>query len=47
MVESTNTQTTIDDKWMRIALQVAQSGLEAGEVPVGAVFVHNEEAILA
>ena len=47
MVESTNTQSANDIKWMKVAVQTAQKGLESDEVPVGAVFVHKEETLLA
>ena len=48
MVESTSsTQAENDVKWMKFAVQVAQKGLESEEVPVGAVFVHKEETLLA
>lgn len=34
-----------DAKWMRYALTLAQRGAELGEVPVGAILVHNQEII--
>lgn len=33
------------DHWMRAALDQAQQAFEAGEVPVGAVIVHNDSII--
>jgi tRNA-specific adenosine deaminase 2 len=33
------------NKWMDEALDLATEALEAGEVPVGCVFVYNDEAI--
>ncbi|MFA9459074.1 tRNA adenosine(34) deaminase TadA [Halalkalibacter sp. AB-rgal2] len=33
------------EKWMRLALQEAQKAEMIGEVPIGAVLVHQEEAI--
>lgn len=32
-------------KWMRVAMAMAEEALAAGEVPVGCVFVRNNEAI--
>ena len=32
---------------MNVAIEVAHQAIEADEVPVGAVFVHNEETVLA
>lgn len=34
-----------DTKWMQYALGLAQRGAELGEVPVGAVLVHNQAVI--
>lgn len=34
-----------DEYWMKQAMQLAQQGGEQGEVPVGAVLVHNGECI--
>lgn len=43
---STHEFWTIEDaKWMRYALTLAQRGAELGEVPVGAVLVHDQEII--
>lgn len=36
---------TIDSDFMRLALAEAQAAAEAGEVPIGAVVVHNGEVI--
>jgi tRNA-specific adenosine deaminase 2 len=33
------------NKWMDEALDLAAEALESGEVPVGCVFVYNEEAV--
>jgi tRNA(adenine34) deaminase len=33
------------DRWMRFALDLAQQAYEEGEVPVGAVIVHQEQII--
>ncbi len=33
------------DNWMRSALQLAQQAFEAGEVPIGAVIVHEDRII--
>jgi tRNA(adenine34) deaminase len=37
--------TTNDELWMEEALRAAQRALEAGDVPVGAVVVHNNQII--
>jgi tRNA(adenine34) deaminase len=37
--------TTSDEFWMEEALRAAQRGLEAGEVPIGAVVVHAGEIV--
>jgi tRNA(adenine34) deaminase len=37
--------TTTDEFWMEEALRAAQRGLEAGEVPIGAVVVHAGEIV--
>lgn len=34
-----------EERWMRLALDLAQDAFEAGEVPVGAVIVHNNTVI--
>jgi len=34
-----------EERWMRLALDLAQEAFEAGEVPVGAVIVHNNTVI--
>lgn len=34
-----------DAKWMQYALTLAQRGADLGEVPVGAILVHNKEII--
>ena len=36
-----------DHKWMEKAVKIAEMGLKSGEVPVGAVFVHREETLVA
>ena len=36
---------TIDEYWMRYALQLARRAREQGEVPVGAVLVQGDKAI--
>jgi len=36
---------TDDEKWMRYALQLAQRAYQRGEVPVGAVLVHQQQVI--
>ena len=41
----TNSQTTNDELWMEEALRSAQRALEAGEVPVGAVVVHENRIV--
>lgn len=33
------------DRWMRVALQLARQAFEEGEVPIGAVVVHNNQII--
>ncbi|MBY4675757.1 tRNA adenosine(34) deaminase TadA [Marinobacterium arenosum] len=38
-------QFLIDQRWMEYALQLAERAAEAGEVPVGAVLVHQGEVI--
>jgi tRNA(adenine34) deaminase len=35
----------MDERWMRRALQLAANAAAAGEVPVGAVVVHDERAV--
>jgi tRNA(adenine34) deaminase len=35
------------ERWMRAALAEAQSAFEAGEVPIGAVIVHEDRVIAA
>jgi len=35
----------MDELWMQAALRAAQRGLEAGEVPVGAVVVHEGKVV--
>jgi tRNA(adenine34) deaminase len=44
---SDNNQTppTTDELWMEEALRAAQRALEAGDVPVGAVVIHNGEIV--
>ena len=49
-VISENIQTAIfwslqDVKWMQQALKLAKEGAEHGEVPVGAIIVHNQQII--
>ena len=34
-----------DVKWMQEALQLAKQGADLGEVPVGAILVHNQQVI--
>jgi tRNA(adenine34) deaminase len=34
-----------DEAWMRLALDEAEDAAEAGEVPVGAVIVHDSEVV--
>lgn len=36
---------TVDEKWMRVALDEARLAFEAGEVPVGAVIVRDDEML--
>lgn len=36
-----------NEYWMQLALEQAQKAYELGEVPVGAVLVHNDELIAA
>ena len=43
MVESSKTDD--DEMWMDKAIEIAKTGLESGEVPVGCVFVHGGEVI--
>jgi tRNA(adenine34) deaminase len=38
-------QTDNDELWMQEALRSAQRALEAGEVPVGAVVIHNQRIV--
>ena len=38
-------QYTVDEKWMRIALEEARIAAELGEVPIGAVIVKNGELL--
>ncbi len=35
----------VHDRWMRIALDEARRGLEAGEVPIGAIVVVGDEIV--
>jgi tRNA-specific adenosine deaminase 2 len=35
----------MENKWMKEALNLAVEALEAGEVPVGCIFVYNDEVI--
>jgi tRNA(adenine34) deaminase len=35
----------LHDRWMRLALEEARRGLDAGEVPIGAVVVFEDRAI--
>lgn len=44
-INSRSFWTLEDMKWMRYALALAQSGAEHGEVPVGAVLVHEKKII--
>lgn len=41
----TTTSEKQDEKWMKLALERARRALAAGEVPVGAVLVHNGEIL--
>ena len=43
--QSTSRQTAKDEKWMRLALDLAEIAAARGEVPVGAVLVENESAL--
>ena len=36
---------SVDEKWMRLALDEAKTAFEAGEVPIGAVIVKNGEPV--
>jgi tRNA(adenine34) deaminase len=36
---------SLHDRWMRLALEEARRGLDAGEVPIGAVVVFEDRAI--
>lgn len=36
---------SVDEKWMRLALEEAKTAFEAGEVPIGAVIVKNGEPV--
>ena len=36
---------SVDEKWMRLALEEAKIAFEAGEVPIGAVIVKNGEPV--
>lgn len=38
-------QKELDEKFMKMAIQQAERALEDGEVPIGAVLVHNEKVI--
>src|SRR5258708_15530474 len=40
-----NDKVLMDELWMQEALRAAQRGLEAGEVPVGAVVVHEGKVV--
>lgn len=42
---TTNNEVQDDELWMQEALRAAQRALEAGEVPVGAVVVHDGKII--
>ena len=42
---TTSRQTAKDEKWMRLALDLAEIAAARGEVPVGAVLVENESAL--
>ncbi len=37
--------TALDEQWMRHAIRLAQRAEDQGEVPVGALVVHNEQCI--
>jgi tRNA(adenine34) deaminase len=45
VVQPTGTKPETDELWMQEALRSAQRALEAGEVPVGAVVVHQGKII--
>src|SRR5580698_8496239 len=43
--DNNQTPPTTDELWMEEALRAAQRALEAGDVPVGAVVIHNGEIV--
>lgn len=43
--QTTSRQTAKDEKWMRLALDLAEIAAARGEVPVGAVLVENDSAL--
>ncbi|MGE6572046.1 tRNA adenosine(34) deaminase TadA [Psychrobacter namhaensis] len=44
-LESCTFWSSQDVKWMQEALKLAKQGAELGEVPVGAILVHNQQVI--
>jgi tRNA(adenine34) deaminase len=46
-IASTTTVQTEDERWMRMALKSANAAADQGEVPVGAILVHNGNMIAA
>ena len=44
-MESYENPLQIHERWMRAALNEAQAAFDAGEVPIGAVIVHDERII--
>lgn len=45
LTDLTEKQREIDENWMRYALRLAQRAQDAGEVPVGAVLVKDDDVI--
>ena len=45
MANELGSESTIHERWMREALNLAEQAAEADEVPVGAIVVHNGEII--
>ncbi|CAD7938660.1 unnamed protein product [Amoebophrya sp. A120] len=43
MIDSAASSSSTTDRWMRVACEQARLGKQSGEVPVGCVFVHEEE----
>lgn len=40
-----NSELSLNEKWMKIALTHAKEALQNGEVPVGCIFMYNNEII--